>query len=76
MRDQPYVVTWEVLDGLTVDSQPWLSCDECFDRMDFYVEQLIADPGYRDRVMETHLVACPACAEEVASLRDLVAGEV
>lgn len=75
MRDQPYVVTREVLHGLIVDSQPWLSCDDCFDQMDSYVEQLLSDPGYDDLAMETHLAACPACAEEVESLRDLVAGD-
>jgi hypothetical protein len=51
-------------------------CDECFDRLDAYVElelrgfdadQLV--PGLRP-----HLEGCAACREEYEVLRELVAG--
>ena len=64
-----------MLHRLTVDTEPWLSCDDCFDRMDQYVEHLLADPGYVDHAMATHLAACSACAEETDSLIDLVTEE-
>jgi anti-sigma factor RsiW len=54
-----------------------VDCDECFDRLDAYVERELAGadadalvPGMRE-----HLEACPACAEEHASLRALAAAE-
>ena len=72
MRDQPFIVTPEVLQALTVDTEPWLSCDDCFELMDEYVERLAADPDYVDRAMATHLAGCSACAEEAESLLDLV----
>ena len=72
MRDQPFIVTPEVLHKLTLDTTPWLSCDDCFVLMDEYVERRAADPGYLDHAMATHLAGCSACAEEVESLLDLV----
>ena len=54
-----------------------VGCDECFDRLDRYVELEVAGrdadaelPGLR-----AHLDGCPACREEHDSLRALVAGE-
>ena len=53
---------------------PELDCDECFARLDRYVELELAGapadtlvPGLR-----AHLVGCPACAEEHESLRALL----
>ena len=63
------------LDALLLDSSPYLSCDDCFDRLDSYVERLLADPGDRDVAMEVHLQACGACAEEAATLTDRLAAE-
>lgn len=60
---------------LTLDTEPYLSCEECFDRMDAYVEALLADPEHDDVTMRTHLTACPACAEEAESLMQLVADD-
>jgi predicted anti-sigma-YlaC factor YlaD len=45
---------------------PEIGCDECFDRLDEYVEGR-AVPG-----MEAHLEGCPACREEYESLAALV----
>lgn len=56
---------------------PELTCEECFDHLDRYVETELAGvdahallPG-----MRAHLQGCPACAEEHDSLRVLAGGE-
>jgi hypothetical protein len=55
-------------------SEPEIDCDECFERLDRYVELESAGepadailPGFR-----AHLAGCPACAEEHASLLELI----
>ena len=58
---------------LTLDTEPYLSCDDCFDLVDRYVEALLADPHYDQPAMRTHLAGCAACAEEARSLLWLVA---
>ena len=59
---------------LTLSTEPWLSCDDCFELMDAYVDALLADPDTSElAAMRTHLTGCPACAEEVESLLVLVA---
>jgi hypothetical protein len=59
---------------LTLDTEPWLSCEERFALMDVYVETLLADADAMPQ-MGVHLSGCRACAEEAESLRDLVASE-
>lgn len=67
---------------LTLSTEPWLSCEDCFDLMDVYVETLLADPGGPAlpampelEAMHVHLRGCAACAEEVRSLLELVADQ-
>jgi hypothetical protein len=60
------------VEALLVDTTPWLSCDECFERMDLHVEALLADPRHRDVAMDHHLEGCAACADEARSLLDLL----
>lgn len=61
---------------LTLDTEPWLSCEDCFTLMDVYVETVLADPRTTAMPqMRVHLAGCPACAEEAESLRELVAAE-
>lgn len=62
----------ETAASILADSEPYLSCDDCFDGLDVYVERSIADPTYWDQSMEVHLAACGACAEEAVALRDLL----
>jgi hypothetical protein len=61
----------EAVARLTVPTEPYLSCDECFARSDSYVEALVRGDTPDDPAMRTHLAACPACAEEVRSLLEL-----
>jgi hypothetical protein len=58
---------------LTLDTEPFLSCDDCFDLLDRYVEALLSDPDHDLPTMRTHLAGCAACAEEARSLVGLVA---
>jgi hypothetical protein len=67
--------TGDVVASLLANSDPYLSCDECFARLDQYVEQLLRDPRHRDEAMRTHLLACAACADEADSLWELVSSE-
>ncbi|MEV0079411.1 hypothetical protein AB0H58_23655 [Nocardia neocaledoniensis] len=62
----------EIIAGLLADTSPYLSCDDCFARIDEYVERRAADPGYDDPAMRIHLAGCGACAEEERTLRELV----
>jgi NADPH-dependent ferric siderophore reductase len=61
------------VERLTLDTQPWLSCDDCFDLVDAYVEQLLTGDLTAQPAMRAHLRGCPACAEEAATLAVLAA---
>ena len=65
----------EVLKGLLGPSGPELTCEECFEYLDVYVEHELAGENAEQSVpgMRAHLHGCPACAEEHDSLRDLIA---
>jgi anti-sigma factor RsiW len=66
----------ELLARLLGPAEPEVGCDECFDELDRYVELELAG-GDVDAVlpgMRAHLAGCPACREEHASLRALLAG--
>jgi hypothetical protein len=59
---------------LTLSTEPWLSCEDCFELMDVYVEKLLADPDTTEMPeMRVHLTGCAACAEEAESLLALLA---
>ena len=64
-------------DRLLGPEGPQVSCEECFERLDEYVDAELAgrDPERVVPGMAAHLEGCPACREEHESLRDLVAGE-
>ncbi len=53
---------------------PELSCEQCFEQLDHYVELQCARADADDRVpgMRAHLVGCPACAEDHDSLHALL----
>ena len=56
---------------------PEVSCEDCFERLDEYVELELAGGDAEGAVpgMAAHLAGCPACREDHESLRDLVARE-
>jgi hypothetical protein len=55
-------------------AEPELLCDECFERLDEYVDLELQGARADDQVpgMRAHLEGCPACHEEYQSLRGLV----
>lgn len=60
------------LDALLLDTTPWLSCDDCFARMDTHVEALLRTGSSPDPAMDRHLQGCVACHEEAESLLALL----
>jgi hypothetical protein len=56
-------------------AEPEVTCEECFERLDEYVELELAGAEADERIpgMAAHLQGCPACREDHESLRDLVA---
>ena len=68
------VLTEDEVAALLQDTTPWLSCEECFERMDTYAEAAIVDPDHPDQAMATHLRGCAACDEEAQSLIELLSG--
>jgi hypothetical protein len=54
-------------------AEPEVGCDECFDRLDRYVELEIAGEAAHELMpaLRAHLDGCRACAEEHESLRAL-----
>ena len=75
MSEQPDLK--QTLGRLLGPAEPEIGCDECFARLDEYVELELeggnanaAVPGLR-----AHLKGCPACREEYESLRALVGGD-
>jgi hypothetical protein len=65
----------ETVSSLLADTSPYLSCDDCFARIDEYVERTVADPSHQDAAMQAHLAGCGACAEEAETLRELLVGD-
>jgi len=56
---------------------PELSCEQCFEHLDRFVELELAGADAEAAVpgMQAHLVGCPACAEDHASLLAFVASD-
>ena len=65
-------VSANIIASLLADTNPYLSCDDCFIRLDEYVERRVADPLYEDQAVKAHMAGCGACAEEVATLQELL----
>ena len=53
---------------------PDIGCDECFERIDEYVELELRSEDADARIpgMREHLAGCPACHDEHESLRALL----
>ena len=66
--------TDRLLAGLLGPRGPELTCEQCFELLDVYVEHELAGECADRRVpgMREHLQGCPACAEEHESLRELL----
>lgn len=58
-----------------VDARPWMSCDECFDRLDEYVELPTTATFEWLPAMNAHVIGCQVCRDEVESLLLLLADD-
>jgi hypothetical protein len=56
---------------------PELTCEECFDQLDRYVELELAEAQADRQIpsMRAHLEGCPACHEDHESLLAFVGGQ-
>jgi hypothetical protein len=65
------------LDNLLGPTGYEVSCEQCFELLDEYVELELkgADADTRIPGLRAHLDGCAACREEHESLRELAAGE-
>jgi hypothetical protein len=66
----------ELINRLLGPADPEVSCDECFELLDEYVDLELSgeDADARLPGMRAHLDGCPACREDHDSLHELVAG--
>ena len=55
-------------------AEPEVLCDECFERLDEYVELELKGEPADERIpgLRAHLEGCPACHEDYESLRAFV----
>jgi hypothetical protein len=72
MTEPTHGLSAATISSLLTDTNPYLSCDDCFAGIDEYVERTTADPRFEDPAMEAHLAGCGACAEEAEALRELL----
>jgi hypothetical protein len=64
----------DTLKRLLGTDDPELLCDECFAKLDEYVDLQLAGEEADNQIpgMRAHLEGCPACDEDYDSLRELV----
>ena len=68
----------DALGRLLGSGEPDISCEQCFEELDRYVELELAGADATAEVpgMRVHLAGCPACNEDYQSLRAfLLSGE-
>ena len=57
-----------VLALLVGSAEPELTCEQCFDLLDRYVDLELTDASQTVPGMRAHLEGCPACDEDYESL--------
>lgn len=65
----------EVIDRLTANTEPWLSCDECFELLDVVIDGMVVSSTPFSEEFRVHLLRCPVCHEEACSLAEIVAAD-
>jgi hypothetical protein len=77
MSESPGHDNNHVVKRLLGPGEPELTCEECFEHLDRYVELELSGQDADAAIpgMAAHLVGCPACGEDHRSLRDLVSSE-
>ena len=72
MTDPISTLSPDTVARLLADTSPYISCDNCFARLDEYTERRSRDPHHDDPAMAAHLRGCGACAEEADALLELL----
>ncbi len=74
MSDAGHPPLADLLGGLLGPAGPELTCDQCFEQLDRYVELELSGDDADATVpgMRAHLEGCPACGDDHDSLRALV----
>jgi hypothetical protein len=75
MRETKHTDRDRLLGLLLGPPGPELTCEECFEQLDRYVELRLAEAPADEQVpgMRAHLEGCPACEEDYRSLLEFVA---
>ena len=66
-------LTPEAIDRLTANTEPWLSCDDCFERVDAAIDAILRSDTPLPEDFRVHLLACTVCHEEADALAALAA---
>jgi predicted anti-sigma-YlaC factor YlaD len=68
--------TRKLIERMLGPAGPEVSCEECFELLDQYVDLEVAGADADARIpgMQAHLQGCPACREDHDSLFELVTG--
>jgi hypothetical protein len=66
----------EILARLLGPGRPELTCEQCFEELDRFVELEVTGVDAAEHIpgMHAHLEGCTACAEDYESLKELVSG--
>ena len=77
MTDDRTIERRRLVAALLGPAEPELTCDECFEHLDRYVDTALAgaDPDVAVPGMRAHLAGCPACLEDHASLVAFLAAD-
>lgn len=67
--------TGAILEQVTEKFEPWMSCDECFDRSDLIAEGILNDGPPLPADFRAHLAGCAACRDELETLVELTAAD-
>ena len=67
----------ELLNGLLGPGEPEVTCEQCFELLDEYVELELRGEDAEQQLpgMRAHLAGCPACHEDHESLLAFVGSE-
>ena len=77
MSDPRARLATDLLGGLLGPTGPELTCEQCFEHLDGYVDLELSGRDADAAVpgMRAHLAGCPACGEDHLSLRAWVASQ-
>ena len=70
MTDDRSIERRRLIAALLGPGEPELTCEQCFEQLDRYVDTALAgaDPDVAVPGMRAHLAGCPACADDHESL--------